>query len=240
MKCDAHGGRKMGSRGQAGFTLVELVVSMGLVLAVLGVLLSMQGSALHGSAQAQTDAARLGVMTDVSGYMGDRIKDAALVPDHLTVDGQACDRVPVGLGAALPCLSLVVPHLDAAAHIDRWELISFQYVDPAVTPSDQPQLPALYGVSVALREVRTDGVCGASDPTMVTLASCFSGPTTDVWISSDLALPPAGALAFGYDETSHVVTLQMRSVGLLNGVVSFLPPSGAYSLRGFARNVPPS
>lgn len=216
----------------SGFTLIELLISMALMGVVLGVVLSAQNAVVTSSQQQQSNAGRLGVITDMTGYIGDRVRSAALVPDGLTVNGAVCLRAPA---SGLPCLAVVVPQVTTTGQVSGWELHAFQYVDPA-TLSSQERTPGLSGVNLAIREAVLTSSCGLTAPTAATASSCFSGSAANNLLSDELSLPPSGTAAFSYDPAQQLVTLNMRSVGLQGGVASYLPASGSYSIKIYARN----
>ena len=221
-------------RRTQGFTLIELLISLGLLSIVLGILLTTQSTVIRSSMTQQTSAVRLGVITDITGYVGDRIKAAALLPDSVTVNGAVCQRSPT---SGLPCLAVVVPQVGTGGQITAWELHAFQYADPAGL-TVQERTPGLTGVNVALRELQLVSTCGQSIPTSATLTTCFSGTPSTSLLSDELALPLNGTAAFGYDPSQHLVTLRMRSVSVQNGTPSYLPANDSYALKVYARNVP--
>lgn len=221
-------------RNPQGFTLVELLVSLALLSIVLGILLTTQSTVIGSSMTQQTNAVRLGVITDISGYVADRIKAAALLPDGVTLNGASCQRSPT---SGLPCLAAVVPQVDATGQINTWELHAFQYVDPAGLAVLE-RTPGLTGVNVALRELVLVSTCAQTVPTSATLATCFSGIPSTSLLSDELALPASGTAAFEYDSAQRLVMLRLRSVSLQNGAPAYLPANGSYALKVYARNVP--
>ena len=149
-----------------------------------------------------------------------------------SVNGAICLRGPA---SGLPCLAVVVPQVDSAGQVSGWELHAFQYQDPA-TLSAQERTPALSGVNVAMREAVLTSSCGLTAPSAATASSCFSGSATNNLLSDELSLPPTGTVAFSYDPVQQLVILNMRSVGLQGGVANYLPASGSYSIKIYARN----
>ncbi|WP_407543072.1 prepilin-type N-terminal cleavage/methylation domain-containing protein (plasmid) [Deinococcus radiomollis] len=216
----------------SGFTLIELLISMALLGVVLGIVLAAQNAVITSSQQQQSSAGRLGVLTDITGYIGDRVRSAALVPDGLNVNGSPCLLAPT---TGLPCLAVVLPQVGSSGQVSGWELHAFQYFDPA-TLSSQERTPGLSGVNVAVREAVLTSSCGTTVPTTSTLSSCFSGSATNNLLSDELSLPPSGTAAFSYDPAQQLMLLNMRSVSLLAGVTSYLPASGSYALKIYARN----
>ena len=221
-------------RSTQGFTLVELLVSMALLSIVLGILLTTQSTVIRSSMTQQTNAARLGVITDITGYVGDRVKAAALIPDGVVINGASCQRSPA---TGLPCLAVVVPQVSTTGQISTWELHAFQYVDPAgLTVLERT--PGLTGVNVALRELVLVSTCSQIVPTSATLTACFSGTPSTSLLSDELTLPVSGTAAFEYDSAQRLVTLRMRSVSVQNGTPSYLPANTSYALKVYARNAP--
>lgn len=222
-------------RNTQGFTLVELLVSMALLSIVLGILMTTQSTVIRSSMAHQTNAVRLGVITDITGYVGDRIKAAALLPDGFVINSVSCQRSPA---TGLPCLAVVVPQVDSTSgKLITWELHAFQYVDPAQLTS-QERTPGLTDVNVALRELQLASTCGQTIPTSATLTTCFSGTFSTSLLSDELTLPVSGTAAFEYDSAQRLVTLRMRSVSVQNGTPSYLPANASYALKIYARNAP--
>ena len=220
------------SRYRQGFTLIELLVALGLLGALLGVLFSVESSVIQASGKQQATAARLGVITDLTGYVGDRLKTAALLPDGLLLGGAACLRSPPA--DTLPCLAVVTPQVSGGA-VAVWELHAFRYVSPA-TLSAQEATPHLQGANVALKELIVTGTCGAAAPVNATLSSCFAGTPVVSLLNDELALP-VGAEAFAYDAAQRLVVLNLRSVSSVRGQLTYLPAGSNSTLKIYARNV---
>ena len=215
-----------------GFTMIELIISLALMGVVLGIVLTIQSTVLSTSQQQRRQAVTLGVLTDVTGYIGDRVKSAALVTDGVTIGGVTCQRSP---SSGYPCLAVVLPQVDSSGQVTTWELHAFQYVDPAQLTTLE-RTPGLTGVNVALRESQLTSSCGVNVPTVSTLTTCFAGTPSVSLLSDELVLPGSGTAAFSYDASQQLVTLNTRSVSVQGGTITYLPLSGSYPLKIYARN----
>ena len=215
-----------------GFTLIELLISLALMGVVLGIVMTIQSTVISSSQQQRRQAATLGVLTDITGYIGDRVKSAALVPDGVTLGGVTCQRNP---SSGYPCLAAVLPQVDSSGQVTSWELHAFQYLDPAQL-TEVERTPGLIGVNVALRESQLTSSCGVNVPTIATLTSCFTGTPSTSLLSDELVLPGSGTAAFAYDASQRLVTLNARSVSVQGGNVMYLPRSGSSPLKIYARN----
>ncbi|CAM3680721.1 hypothetical protein DESA109040_19730 [Deinococcus saxicola] len=90
----------------AGFTLVELLVTMALLSIMLVALSAVQSSTMQASNQIAGEASRLQALQDATGYVGDRVRAASALSPSLTVDGSACSLTPAVGG--LPCFAVLV------------------------------------------------------------------------------------------------------------------------------------
>jgi prepilin-type N-terminal cleavage/methylation domain-containing protein len=222
-----------------GLTLVEILVTLAILGILLVLILNLQGSTVQFTSGQDSRARRLATINDVSGYVGDRVKAAALAPDGLTVDGATCSR-----GAAAPCLTVILPEVDrTCGQVINWTLFAYRYVPrtslTATEKSPNPTLDtnAIYG----LRETRVpsgaaNGTCTAP---MVTPPTSFSGTVVSGMLADNLVLT-TGQAAFEYDTANKVVIVRLRTVDTARGQGLQYTPALAkdpYTLRVFARNI---
>jgi len=99
-------------RPSAGFTLLELLVALGIMGIVFGLITSWQTSTLNISTQTNSTAQQLSELNDMTGYVGDRARSALAVRMSgftvnaaSAVNGGKCE-------AATPCLALLLPESD--------------------------------------------------------------------------------------------------------------------------------
>lgn len=91
---------------------------------------------------------------------------------------------------------------------------------------------------MSIHELVPVSTCGRTAQTAAKLTTCFSGTPAVSLLGDELALPEGGTAASGYDPAPRLVTLRLRSVNVQNGRPSYLPASGPYTLKVYARNVP--
>lgn len=230
---------------QAGFTLVELLVTMAIIGILLAVILNLQSSTISFTDKQSGLTQRLQAINDVSGYIGDRVKAAQLVPDGLSlpIGGTSTGTSACSRAGTEPCLAVVLPVVDATCGlVVNWRLHAFRYVPRSPLPANEKvALPGLDITGVyGLREIRVpsgvaDGTCTAP---MNTVPTTFSGTSTSGMLADNLVLPTGTDKAFEYDPDKKIVTLRLRSVAANRaGTLEHTPSSGPYKLQVFARNV---
>lgn len=223
----------------AGLTLVEILVTLAILGILLVLILNLQGSTVQFTSGQDSQARRLASINDISGYVGDRVKAAALVPDGLTVDGATCSR-----GAAAPCLSVVLPLVDrTCGQVINWTLFAYRYVPrTSLTAAEKAPNPILDTNGIyGLREIRVpsgaaNGTCTAP---MRTPPASFTGTAVTGMLTDNLTLT-TGHAAFEYQVVNKVVIVRLRTVDTARGQgLQYTPAlsTDPYTLRVFARNV---
>lgn len=223
----------------AGFTLIEVLITLAIIGILLVVVLSLQGSTVQFTAGQDSQARRLATINDVSGYVGDRVKAASLVPDDLTIDGATCTR-----GATTPCLAVILPVVDrTCGQIINWTLFAYRYVPrTSLTATEKTPNGALESNSIyGLREIRVPSgqANGTCTTPMLTPPTSFSGTVVKGMLADNLVLT-TGKAAFEYSATSKTVTVRLRTVDTARGQGLQYTPALAkdpYTLAVFARNV---
>ncbi|MFD1732336.1 type II secretion system protein J [Deinococcus malanensis] len=148
-------------KGNAGLTLVEVLVALALMGTIFALLTSWQASTLNLSARTAALSHSLAELNDTSGYLGDRLRAAVRVrvaTANLSVNGAACTNVT-------PCLAIVVPEYDPGGmtryHLHTYRLEARSRVSPADKVTDSW---AEANVQV-LREYRSTDPFGGSGST---------------------------------------------------------------------------
>lgn len=172
---------------KAGFTLIELVVAVGIV----GLLLAGIGTFLNGtlrfSSNSIGNADRLRELNDVSGYVVDNLRRAS------DIDIGTC--TPSGYAGSLECAAVVVPESRNGVPIDAYARLTYVRVprdafvaaEPGVLPTD-PWMNANTDVLVEYRVDACTPPSTCSPPYAATLSlSGMSGPYVVLdGLSSDL------------------------------------------------------
>ncbi|MFC4426776.1 PulJ/GspJ family protein [Deinococcus navajonensis] len=222
-----------------GFTLIELLVSMAIFGILIVAVLNFQSSTIKVSSAMSNQATRLQTISDVSGFVGDRIKSARKVyAVSTTVGGATCD-----ITATPACLAVEVPVLgtvgDCTGMIVGWQKRAYRYVLwSSLDATARTPMSGISSVGYALQEVRG---AASTDYTSVTtnctVANQPAAPTATITslIDDTLALT-SGQAAFSYDATTRTVTIKVRSVSSTGSTIQYTPTTGPYTLKVFARN----
>lgn len=167
----------MRRRADQGLTLVELLIAMAIMGIVFVLVTNWQVSTLSISTRTNALSQRLSDLTDVTGYVGDRVRSAVRVrvaTSGMTVNsgtGNACSN-------ERPCLAVVLPMPSASGGINEYDLYTYRMEPRSVlNEDDRPDddwangtdvSPAVTSRVQVLREYRTHS---ASTP-----ATCQATP----------------------------------------------------------------
>ncbi|ACO45509.1 type II secretion system protein [Deinococcus deserti] len=223
-----------------GFTLIELLVSMAIFGILIAAVLNFQSSAMKTSGVMGNQATRLQTISDVTGYVGDRVKTARTVyAASTTVGGATCD-----ITATPACLAIEVPVLgtvgDCAGLIVGWQKVAYRYVLwSSLAATERTPMAGISSVAYAMQEIR--GAASGdyiSVTTNCTIANQPAAPTvTTTSLLDDTLALTSGHAAFAYTATTKTVTIKVRSVSATGGTLRYSPTTGPYILTIFARNV---
>ncbi|MBB5233829.1 PulJ/GspJ family protein [Deinococcus budaensis] len=241
---------------QSGLTLVELLVAMALIGIVFAMITNWQVSTLNISTRTNATSQRLSDLTDVTGYVGDRVRSALRVrvaTSGLTVNGTACS-------ADRPCLAVVLPENTASGVITRYNLYVYRIDPRSLVNADDKSADTWAESNVAvLREYRSEN--SGSSPSncvpaatatfetdtsapcaaMRNLASASTLSSFGTYLVADYLTPAdelgSGVAPFAYDATTKSVTLAFQTKQQVRGQTQ-LTPATPYTLTVQARNVP--
>lgn len=245
-----------------GFTLIEVLIAMGLLGIILALILNWQMSTLTVSTRTNAMARSLNDLNDVTGYVGDRVRSAVRVKVFTTgsVNSAACSD-------DTPCLVVVVPVITTQGTTEGVVTGFDQYVyrmsnranvnsDDKVEDSwaDTTVSGKTYTNVQVLREYRTHSTstpptCTATPATFATTCSTMAGldsvttlnmSNTQPYIVADYLTPaaelPTAQKAFTY--SAGTLTLNFQNKQRVRGVTTYLPATGPFTVTVQARNVP--
>ena len=246
----------------AGFTLMELVIAMGLLSVVLLAIGTLQGSMFTSFVSLNGSAARGRELQDASGYLADRLHSASAVSTALTVNGVACQITPPV--SVNPCFALLIPETRQVGAVAQysanvWMYVVYMYVPRAsLPPADRPVDAWADANAGGLLEYRTvicqpnavvsnvSGTCstdgtstGGMVPVPKTIPVAITGMTPYVVMDSATTdqLPAAGAFQpFAYDPLTSKFTLNLRAKTYTGGKVMYTPASGPLVVTAVRRN----
>lgn len=246
-------------RGHGGLTLVEVLVALAILGIILMLVTTWQTQTLQITTRTTTLAEQFAELSDLSGFVGDRVRSALRVrvaTAGLTVNsgaGNACSL-------SSPCLALVIPQFAAAGSLPRYSLFVYRMqARSAVTLDKVPDAWAETNVQV-MREFRSqdtgstpstcvlatsetfDTATSASCVSMRNLATLAAVGNFQPYLVSDYLTPaqglPAGVPPFAWTPATHSATITVQSRRQLRGVTLLVPEPEPYTLTVQARNVP--
>ncbi|UBV42070.1 prepilin-type N-terminal cleavage/methylation domain-containing protein [Deinococcus taeanensis] len=245
-------------RRTGGLTLIELLLAMAIMGVVLVLITNWQTSTLDLTTRTNATGRGLSELTDLTGYVGDRVRSAQRVrvaTSGLSVNtgsGNACS-------ALRPCLAAVLPEVDPAGKVTQYVLYVYRMEPRSVVTLDKtPDAWAEDNVQV-LREYRSGA--GSTPANCVpsageTFATASSAACQDMrnlaglaevksftpYLVSDYLTPsdqlPGGAAPFTWNAATRSVTLRVQFRQQARGRVTTLPSAQPYALDVRARNVP--
>lgn len=247
-------------KGQAGLTLVELLVAMALIGIVFAMVSNWQVSTLSISTRTNAMSQRLTELNDVTGYVGDRVRSAITVrTGGFTVNAASASNSGQ-CDATTPCLAVLVRVEEAessgAGVVYKRSFLRLIYrVESRSTWSatDQDKVANAWADNadnkiVILREYRERCAIGAdpSDPDCSAFVNNFSKVSTFAGLNRYLvadhltSVNQAGGTItpFAYNTATKTITLAFQSKQRVQNRVEYMPTDGPYSLQVQARNVP--
>lgn len=248
-----------------GFTLIEVLIAMGLLGIILMLIMNWQMSTLSISTRTNALTRSLNDLNDLTGYVGDRVRSAVRVrvaTSGLSINGKACT-------ADNPCLAVVLPEPRSDGEIRKYNLFVYRMDPRSEANADFVTTDSWADTNVAvLNEHRSEDSassivnCVIYDPTAVPPvarttfeASASSSCTAMRNLASQTALTgfgkylvadylaratdlPAAQQPFAYSAASKEVTLNFRDKQRVRGTTTFLPTTGPFTMTVQARNVP--
>lgn len=257
----------MRKQGEGGLTLVELLVAMAIMGIVFVLVTNWQVSTLSISTRTNALSQRLSDLTDVTGYVGDRVRAAVRVraasSNSLTVNtgtGSACST-------ERPCLAVVLPRPSATGEVTQYDLHIYR-VEPRSVVNEADKVADTWAETnvQVLREYRTHSAsspatcqatpaqfaAGSFGGTSGNVSNCttmhnlMNGATlavsnTHPYLVSDHFTPAnelgSSTVPFQYDATTKSVKLAFQTKQQVRGQTQ-LTPATPYTLTVQARNVP--
>lgn len=240
-------------RRSAGFTLIEVLVTMAILGLLLGSLTYFWIGTLRVSTSAETNAQQVLTLQDASAYMADRVRGASALLYQLTLtdpDGSSrvCALEPEA--TQVPCLGLLVRKINASGDIEEhlYQAIVFAFEKRLL-------LGANYKISddwldantYMLREYRL--VCTTAPLLYPATPVCPGDGGSITGVQGQLLVDGLTNAGLGgtfqpFGLSGAEVTLRMRGVARINGRVVYFPaadtqatPGGVYRLVVRARNL---
>jgi prepilin-type N-terminal cleavage/methylation domain-containing protein len=225
----------------AGISLIELLVAMAILGVVMSALLALTGGTISFTRSATVMSDAVGGLSDVTGYVGDRVRGARHVFSSATVDGVACQ-----LDAATPCFAVVVGRIEGAGPaIDRYDFLAYRLVarSTIATALKRDNTWADANTFVLVEQRRT--LCSPStttctDATPLT-GTTITGTTVSivvdgVTLTSDGFV--AGTTVRPFTVAGEQITLRFRTADALRDGVRHAPPldRAPYTLIVVSRN----
>ena len=254
-----------GSVRTTGFTLIEVLVAMGLLGIILMLIMNWQMSTLSISTRTNALTRSLNDLNDLTGYVGDRVRSAVRVhmaTGSLSINGKACTTDN-------PCLAVVLPETRNDGEIRKYNLFVYRMDPRSEASADFIQTDSWADTNVAvLHEYRSEDSgsnitnCVVYDPgpTTPVARTTFEASTSAACIAmrnlasqstlsgfgkylvadylaraTDL---PAAQQPFAYSAASKELTLNFRDKQRVRGTTTFLPTTGPFTMTVQARNVP--
>lgn len=245
-----------------GFTLIEVLIAMGLLGIILMLIMNWQMSTLGISTRTNAMTRSLNDLNDLTGYVGDRARSAVRVKffNSGSVNSVACSD-------DTPCLAVVVPVVTTQGGVEGVVTGFDQYVyrmsNRTDVSSDDKTADSWADITVSgktytnvqvLREYRTHSTstpptCTATPATFATTCSTMANlssvtaldmSNTQPYNVADYLTPaaelPTGKKAFAY--SAGTLTLNFQNKQRVRGTTTFLPTTGPFTMTVQARNVP--
>lgn len=243
----------MNHQRQSGFTLVELLVAMGLLGIVLMALNSVESLTMKSSVQLTGQANRLRNLQDSIGYVGDRVRVARALRTSLTVDGVGCALTPA-MGA-YPCFAVLVTEAQQLGTVEQYDANTFLYLVYRFIPRSQliaaDKAPDSWADSSTLALIESRAVVCSPNPPALPCTRANPAPSGSVTMPEtvpanlttsatnvvmDYATLDGGFTPFEYDPASGVLKLAFRQKGLERGTVQYSPGGGPLTVTVQRRN----
>jgi prepilin-type N-terminal cleavage/methylation domain-containing protein len=228
----------------SGFTIVELLVATAVLGILLSALIFFTTSTLRFSQIARSQSDFIQELSDVTGYIGDNVRRAALVSTDgtVSVNGNSCNIS----NTSNPCIVLVVPEDTGAGGGLNYLLLAYRVEARTALPDAQRTDNAWADANTEIiREYRTTlcSACALSDVlTSGTLTNTTITGATELYVLDLLALNDDGTvlgggdLPFQYDATTGETTLNLRLQDRVRSQVRTYPQDAPYTQSVFRRN----
>lgn len=245
-----------------GFTLVELLIGMAILAVLMVAVFNFQSTTTQFSTNQNSYAQRLQTITDLSGYLGDRLRAAAGVATDGTSlpDGTSTNTLTsCKLTATSPCLALLLPVVEdergatacgttpatEPGRIVGWTLNVYRYVprDKLDATWTTTKSTTLDGVAQGLVEIRLQdpsnpvpaaGSCGTTRLTP-NATSAYTNVIARSLLTDEAVVGTDPA--FAYDSTKKLVTMRLRTVQISRSKLTYTPTTSFYTLNVNTRNV---
>jgi prepilin-type N-terminal cleavage/methylation domain-containing protein len=242
-------------RRVAGFTLIEVLVTMVVLGLLLGSLTSFWISTLRVSSSAETTAQQMLNLQDASAYIADRVRGASAILSQLTVtdpDGtsRGCALEPDPALGQVPCLGMLVRKINAAGDIQEhlYLALIFMFDSRALLSADY-KLPDTWldTNSFILRQYRLE--CTTAPMLFPSTPICPGDGGSITGVSGQLLVDGLTTTGLSgpfvpFTLTGAEIVLRLRGVARINGRVLYFPaadsqatPGGVYRLTVRARNL---
>ena len=248
-------------RRAAGFSLLELLVALGILGALMLAVNSLQTGTLDISTRVNSEADRYRELTDATGFISDVIRQAdhvyssvvlstdnTLVPSAAQLSAAACAIPPVGSNP--PCFAVRIPLSESSTSnlITGYRYYAFRFVARSSLPTgtsgwkvDETWLDANTYAIVAyscttLNSGTPSDACGLTGTGAGVTA--ITGMRAAL-VTEDLTYAnyPSGTVTpFSYDSGTKQFTLQLRTAFRHSGTTRYVPGDRAYEVRVLSRN----
>ncbi|MDL2344039.1 type II secretion system protein [Deinococcus sp. MIMF12] len=253
----------MRGQGERGLTLVEMLIAMAIMGVVLVLVTNWQVSTLSISTRTNAMSQRLSDLTDVTGYVGDRVRSALRVRvaqsgSGIKINGSDCTDDN-------PCLLVVLPENTDTGVITKYNLyvyriaprsdvnadfkVTDEWAEDAVVilneyrSEDSGSSPANCVPNTSTtppKTFETDTSSACTAMRNITSTGSHTLSSFGKYLVSDYLTPAdelgSGTVPFQYDATNKTMTLRFQSKYQLRGVPQLLPAT-PYTLKVQARNV---
>lgn len=236
------------ARRQAGFTVLEVLITLAILGVFLVAVTTTQSSTLQTSSQQSGLANRLRDLQDAGGYVADRLRQSILVSTDLSVNGAACQITASGAGA--PCFAVLASDMRQVGSTPQYQPNVYMYLAYRLVPRS----------NVSTAEKADDTWADANTFALVEYRSTICAPTASVTCSpgtvpttipASIANMTANVLLdfitldavgggtftpFAYDAASKQFTLTLRQEQLEFGRSMYTPSNDAYTITVQRRN----
>lgn len=232
----------------AGFTLVELLISLAILGVMLAALTSVEFSTIKGSSELTVQADQVRALQDLSGYLGDRLRAARDVSTSTTVNGVPCTLTPAS--GDTPCFALLVAEARQQGTAVQYDPNTYLYLVYRLVPRSQLSMADKTANSWAdsntFAVVESRFVVCQPDPSITTIPACSTPPTSlptsfstgapNVLMDYATLDATSGSLTpFAYDPSGQF-TLLLRQKRLVRGSVKYTPSNAPLQLVVQRRN----
>ena len=230
-------------RKEAGFTVAEILVVMGLLGVLLVGLIRVEAAFISSSTTIVAESSTIQELTDAISYLGDTARRAAWVQTTGTVAGNTCS-----ITATAPCFFMVAPDpVDPTASlVDRYTYFVFrverrttQAVRTANAWADENTWAVNQYTATACSNAvpGTPGIplCEGTPPVTSTIASTSEA---NLVVDGLVLSGPSGAVPlFAYDAAQRRLTMRLQAAYRDGGRARFVPATTPLSTSVIIRNL---